>query len=306
MEKALGLQPGEALALASRAGLAEDGSRASGTATPASGRATPRTPALDGAKYLDSRPDTPSTVVLDKDEREDFLRRENELTDQLLEKESALSEQERIIKQYKEELDQMRSNEGAIDAENKAMSTEVQELKLQLERLTYENKEAAIVAEAAREQNTDLATELEELRKSIIELKAAQRTASDEGKERKKAEKLAQLMGNFDTGTFSQKEEEIRATLQKLDDQATLSPDDITRLRKQLMESQLFARDQSEKARQISEDYDSLSRRKDELETRVTSLEQECEELLDKAGMDGADDVRVSHPPHLLCGLERC
>lgn len=293
MEKALGLQPGEALALANRAGLTDDGSRASGAATPASGRATPRTPALDGAKYLESRPDTPSTIVLDKDEREEFLRRENELTDQLSEKETALSEQEKLVKQYKDELDLLRGNEGAMDAENKAMASEVQELKLQLERLTYDNKEAAIVAEAAKEQNSDLAAELEELRKSIVELKATQRTASDEGKERKKAEKLAALMGNFDTGTFSQKEDEIRATLQKLDEQTTLSPDDLSKLRKQLMDSQLIAREQSEKARQISEDYESLSRRKEELETRVISLEQECEELLDRAGMDGVEDVRV-------------
>lgn len=298
MEKALGLQPGEAQALAARAGLGEDGNRASGSATPASGRATPRTPALDGAKYLDSRPDTPSTVVLDKDEREEFLRRENELTDQLSEKETAISEQERLLKQYREELDMMRNTETALESENKTMSTEVQELKLQLERLTYENKEAAIVAEATKEQNSDLASELEELRKSIVELKAAQRNASDEGKERKKAEKLAALMGNFDSGTFSQKEDEIRATLQKLDEvsdsQTTLSLDDITRLRKQLMESQLFAREQSERARQTAEDYEALARRKDELENRVASLEQECEELLDKAGMDGDDDVLVS------------
>ena len=37
---------------------------------------------------MDSRPDTPSaySVALDKDEREEFLRRENELSDQLAEK----------------------------------------------------------------------------------------------------------------------------------------------------------------------------------------------------------------------------
>lgn len=305
MEKALGLQPGEAQALANRARVGEDGDRASGAATPASGRATPKTPALDGARLLDSRPETPSTVPLDKDEREDFLRRENELTDQLAEKESALSELEKVFKQYKDEMEAMRSAESTLDADNQAMSAEVNELKLQLERMTYENKEAAILAEATKEQNADLAAELEELRKSIVELKAAQKTASDEGKERKKAEKLAALMGNFDSGTFSQKEDEIRATLLKLDEassgssQASLSAEDIVKLRKQLMDSQLFAREQSEKARQTAEDYESLSRRKEELEHRVTSLELECEELLDKTGFDESDEVRVSSVWHV-------
>ena len=76
MEKALGLQPGEANALANKADNAQT----------ASGRATPRTPALDNLRDLESRPQTPTTVSMDKDEREDFLRRENELTDQLSDK----------------------------------------------------------------------------------------------------------------------------------------------------------------------------------------------------------------------------
>ena len=79
------------------------------------------------------------------------------------------------------------------------MSAELNELKLQLERLTYESKEAAITAEATKEQNSDLTAELEELRKSLAEVKAAQKSVSNEGKEKKKAEKLAQLMGTFDT-----------------------------------------------------------------------------------------------------------
>ena len=44
------------------------------------------------------------------------------------------------------------------------MTSELSELKLQLERLVYESKEAAITTDAMREQNTDLAAELDELR----------------------------------------------------------------------------------------------------------------------------------------------
>lgn len=51
--------------------------------------ATPSNPLLDnlrGEMMIDSRPQTPTVVGLDKDERDDFLKRENELTDQLAEK----------------------------------------------------------------------------------------------------------------------------------------------------------------------------------------------------------------------------
>ena len=48
---------------------------------------------------MDGRPDTPSYSVgsMDKDEREEFLRRENELSDQLAEKAGRLSSMESTV-----------------------------------------------------------------------------------------------------------------------------------------------------------------------------------------------------------------
>lgn len=50
--------------------------------------ATPSNPLVDNIRgeIIDSRPQTPTVIGLDKDERDDFLRRENELADQLAEK----------------------------------------------------------------------------------------------------------------------------------------------------------------------------------------------------------------------------
>jgi kinesin family protein 5 len=79
------------------------------------------------------------------------------------------------------------------------MAADLNELRLQVEKLTYENKEAAILGDATREQNNDLSNELEELKKTIVELKAAQKSMNDEGKQRKKAEKMAQLMAGFES-----------------------------------------------------------------------------------------------------------
>lgn len=59
--------------------------RASSTAPSTPGRSmTPILPALQDLRgESDSRPQTPTVVGLDKDERDDFLRRENELSDLL-------------------------------------------------------------------------------------------------------------------------------------------------------------------------------------------------------------------------------
>ena len=47
---------------------------------------TPINPSLENIREIDSRPETPTVVALEKDEREEFLRRENDLTDQLADK----------------------------------------------------------------------------------------------------------------------------------------------------------------------------------------------------------------------------
>ena len=80
MEKALGLAPGELEKLVGPPGRRELGAPASGTS---SRSFTPVNPALERVGEGEiSRPLTPG-VGLDKDEREEFLRRENELGDQL-------------------------------------------------------------------------------------------------------------------------------------------------------------------------------------------------------------------------------
>lgn len=87
------------------------------------------------------------------------------------------------------------------------MSTQLNELRLQLERLDYENKEGKITVDILKDQNADLAKELEELQKSIAEVRAsAKDAAAADDKERKKNEKMALMMAKFDTvGCFSLK-----------------------------------------------------------------------------------------------------
>ena len=66
------------------------------------------------------------------------------------------------------------------------MSGTLNELRLQVERLDYDNKESIITIDILKEQNQDGKNELEELKKIIAELKAAQKDASAEDKEKKK------------------------------------------------------------------------------------------------------------------------
>ncbi|CAH7675403.1 hypothetical protein PPACK8108_LOCUS10403 [Phakopsora pachyrhizi] len=200
-----------------------------------------------------------------------FFRRENELSNQLVEKEEALSKQERTLQEIQEELSFFMEQESSMSEENKVMESELNELRLQMEKLSYENKEALILNDATREQN----------------LKAAQKLLNDKGKQRKKAEKMAQLMAGFEFTAVSEKEDEIRATLPKLDDAANvdrpLSTEDLMLLKRQLTNSQILANESAKRARKAQEEIDLPSRRKEELENRLTLLEQDYEDLSERA-----------------------
>lgn len=77
---------------------------------------TPVNPAIEGLRGdLESRPQTPTVVGLDKDEREDFLKRENELSDSLAERESALVAAEKLVKELREELAFLKDQEASVN-----------------------------------------------------------------------------------------------------------------------------------------------------------------------------------------------
>ncbi|KAJ3516625.1 hypothetical protein NLJ89_g1002 [Agrocybe chaxingu] len=248
---------------------------------------TPVNPTIEVLRSeLESRPQTPTVIGLDKDEREDFLRRENELSDSLAERESALVAAEKLVKELREELAFLKEQETAVNKENKAMSTQLNELRLQVERLDYDNKEGIITVDILKEQNQDAKAELEELRKQIAELKSVQKDPSGEDKEKRKQEKMAMMMAKFDTqGAFSEKDEQLRQLLSKLDslDSAeTLTSEDLISIRRQLSEGQSILRETLDRLRQSQEENEMITRRRDELETRVTALEADYEELLEK------------------------
>ena len=203
------------------------------------------------------------------------------------------------------------------------MTGELSELKLQLERLVYESKEAAITTDAMREQNTDLAAELEELRVRLClsvrpllgyadypalpeideraQGDAEERVPGGQGEEEGREDgrhdgrprhrehapqshpqALVLTLGT--QGGMSEKEAEIRASLARLDEAVSsdrpLSQDDISVLRRQLEDSHVLVREQTDRSKQVQEENEILMRRKDELEGRLATLETEYEELL--------------------------
>lgn len=274
-----------------------------------SGRKPPSTPRAGTPSRLDatksseapSRPDsrleleragTPS-IPLDKDEKDEFLRRENELEDKVADRESQLAKAEDQLKTAKDELQYYKDRDSKTNKDNERITMELNEVRMQVEKIQFESKEAQITMDGLKEANSELTTELDEVKQQLLDAKmnAKETSAAMDEKKRKKAEAMAQMMAGFDLGgeVFSDNERTIRKLIEQLDQLHEMSssgeaiaPDAIQELREKLVETQGIVR-QAELSLTARGEEDSVhNKRREALEARCSSLQTQYEELLER------------------------
>lgn len=270
----------------------------------------PQRPSTPSRLSAENRSETPipseraSTPIisLEKDEREEFLRRENELQDQLAERESHAATAEKLLRETKEELAFLKEHDTKTGKENERLTTEVNEFTMQLERINFESKEAQITMDALKEANSELTTELDDVKQQLLDAKMSAKengVAFDE-KEKRKAEKMAKMMAGFDLGgdVFSENEKSIADAIKHIDTLLGLStvgdniaPEEFQALKIKLVETQGIVR-QAELSMYSVPASDMDSRRRHELEVRLEGLQQEYEDVLTK-NLSAADIEEV-------------
>lgn len=238
---------------------------------------------------ISERSSTPS-LPMDKDEREDFLRRENELQDQIAEKESQIAAVEKSLQDTKEELAYLKERDAKSHRENEQLTSDVNEFKMQMERLAFESKEAQITMDGLKEANSELTTELDEVKQQLLDVKmsAKETSAVLDEKEKKKAEKMAQMMASFDLGgdVFSDNERIIKKVIDQVDalhEQSAageaIPPNEFQDIRAALVETQGIVR-QAELSMYDQSENSAQAKRREELEERLAATEAQYEELL--------------------------
>ncbi len=265
---------------------------------------TPRTPSrLDATKSSEtpSRPDsrmeleragTPS-IPLDKDEKDEFLRRENELQDQVAEKESQLAKAEDQLKTAKDELLYYKDRDSKTNKDNERITLELNEMRMQVEKIQFESKEALITMDGLKEANSELTTELDDVKQQLLDAKmnAKETSAAMDEKKRKKAEAMAQMMAGFDLGgeVFSDNERSIRRIIDQLDQLHEMSsageaiaPDALQELREKLVETQGIVRQAELSVTNRTEEDNEHMKRREALEARCSNLQSSYEELLER------------------------
>lgn len=247
------------------------------------------------------RSSTPS-IILEKDEREEFLRRENELQDQLTEKETQAANAERSLQEAREEIKTYKDGALRTSKENETLADKLNKTQLDLQKLNYQNKEDAISMEGLKDANSELETELMSVKQQLLELKmsAKETTAALDEKDRKKKEKMAKMMAGFDLGdsAFSDNENRMREMLDQVDSlhAASLSGESVPShlledLRVKLLESQTLVR-QAEKSLNDRAENDH-EERTIALEEKLASIQHDYEELLTRnLGAEDVEDVK--------------
>lgn len=287
----------------------------SGKATAVEARPQPGTPSKSQTDMLRSetpaRPDsrtgerssTPS-MILEKDEREEFIRRENELQDQLAEKETQAATAEKGLQETRDELRTLREGQLRANKENEVMVDKVNKTQMELQKLSFQSKEDAITMDSLKEANTELESELVSVKQQLLDLKmsAKETNAVLDEKDRKKQERMAKMLAGFDLGdnSFSNNEQKMQSLIEDFDGLHAASargdpiePESLADLRSKLVETQGFVRQAESHVNDRSELAEMQDHKRVELEERLAQFEQEYEDLLSRnLGPEDVEEVK--------------
>ncbi|KAK4503557.1 hypothetical protein PRZ48_004472 [Zasmidium cellare] len=230
---------------------------------------------------------TPS-LVLDKDEKEEFLKRENELQDQLAERERSLEAAEQALQSARNELRELRETHSTTTRANEKLQGETESLRMQVEKIEFETKEAAITMDSLKEANGELTQELDDVKHQLLDAKMAAKESSallDE-KDRLKKERMAQMMAGFDLGDgmVSSSELQVREIVQQVqnmlevaDGGDAVTADELNALNEKLLELQGLIRQQDVGASSHIDGAQSAI-----LEQKLSQAQRDYQELLEK------------------------
>ncbi|KAI9711298.1 MAG: Kinesin heavy chain [Bogoriella megaspora] len=249
--------------------------------------------------------DRAGTPALDRDEKEEFLRRENELQDQIAEKESALAAAERGLEEAKKDLAILKEHDGKTSRDNEKLNTEINDLRMQVEKINFETKEAGITMDGLKEANAELTSELDEVKQQLLDARISARESGGtiDEKERKKAERMAEMMAGFDLGgeVFSDNERSIRQVVDRLDQLRgaiaageQIPVEELEDLKDKLLQSQSIVRQAEMSVNERGEQDEAHIRRREALEQRLSDVEREYEELLQRnLGEEDIEEVKT-------------
>lgn len=241
---------------------------------------------------IGDRSSTPSLIV-EKDEREDFLRRENELQDQLADKETQAANAEKNLAEVKEDLTNLRTAMSRTVKESESMAEQLNKTQMDLQKLSFQSKDDHITMDSLKDANSELEAELNSVKQQLLDVRmsAKETSAVLDEKDRRKQERMVKMMASFDFGSdvFSDNQHKIQDLIQQAESLhaassagEAIAPDEVQDIKSKLLEFQGFIR----QAELHMNDRSELSERQDnkriELEEKLARIEYAYEQVLER------------------------
>jgi kinesin family member 5 len=241
---------------------------------------------------IEDRSSTPSLIV-EKDEREEFLRRENELQDQVAEKETQAANAEKSLAEVKEELTNLKNNMTRTARDNDSMAEQLNRAQMDLQKVSFQSKEDHITMDSLKEANSELEAELVSVKQQLLDMRmsAKETTAVLDEKDRKKQERMAKMIAGLDLGSevFSDNERKIQDLIQQVDSLhetssagEAIAPDELRLIKAQLIESQGFIRQAELHMTDSSELNEFQDNKRIEIEEKLVEVQRSYEEILER------------------------
>ncbi|KAF7510163.1 hypothetical protein GJ744_007062 [Endocarpon pusillum] len=263
--------------------------------------ATPSGPRMDAIRSetpsrpssrIGDRSSTP-TLITERDERDEFLRRENELHDQIAEKETQAANAEKSLAEAREELANLRTTMSRTTKDNNSMVELLNKARIDLEKVSFQSKEDHITMDGLKVVNSELEAELQSVKQQLLNVRmsAKETSAVFDEKDRRKQERMARMMAGFDFGSqvFSENERKMQGLLQQVDSLLktsalgeVISPDELHHIKAQLVESQGFIRQAELHMTNRSEVDELQDNERIELEQKLSDIERAYEEVLER------------------------
>ncbi|KAJ1957291.1 hypothetical protein EC988_000905 [Linderina pennispora] len=236
---------------------------------------------------LGSRSGSPTTVM-SEDEREEFLRRENELNDALAEKEHNLQDTRKENEAMREQLDFLKSETSDMGSRNEELAREAAQLKLELDKVSFSQKEAEITVDSLTEANNELTEQLNKVREEIEKLKVqADQEVSAADKEKLREARVAAMINDMDSAKAISRHEAgmgdlLRALVEAGDDDSK-KVELLTKMRKDVDEMNDLLQERERYIEELLAKNGDLAHQCEDTDSKYERLLTDYEEMIEQS-----------------------
>ncbi|KAJ2403197.1 hypothetical protein GGI23_000126 [Coemansia sp. RSA 2559] len=235
---------------------------------------------------LGSRAGSPTTTM-SEDEREEFLRRENEFNDIIADKDHELQEALKECAAMREELGFLKSEANGTTKRNDNLASEAAQLKLELEKVTFGHREAELTIESLTEANDEMTAQLSKLKDELSELRREAVSSSPVDKETERAARVAAMLNDLDSAKAISRHEagmgDLLRSIVEAGDDDSKKAEMLMQMRRELDDSRDLISEREAEIEELRQKYKALEVQCGDFDTKYEKLLTEYEDMLEQS-----------------------